>query len=57
MKEVRLAYPLDLIERIGGYLVTRPYAEVASLIAGLQQGVKVDVEIPDGPGPAPAEAR
>lgn len=44
MTENHLAYPTDLIERIGIYLVSRPYAEVHQLIAGLQtQGTPVNI--------------
>lgn len=46
MKETRLAYPLDLIQRIGDYLIQRPYGEVAHLIDGLKsQGVQVETEL------------
>lgn len=46
MKQPRLAYPEDLVQAIGQYLVTRPYSEVAQLIQGMQTtGLKVEVEI------------
>lgn len=46
MKPSHFAYPIDLIERIGAYLMTRPYQEVHQLIAGLQQQAN-PVEIKD----------
>jgi hypothetical protein len=51
MKEIRFAYPLDLVERIANYLATKPYAEVVQLLEGLRAGVRVEVDIsgPDEP--------
>lgn len=46
MTEQRLAYPIDLIERIGQYLSTKPFQEVFKLIHDLQtQGVKVETNL------------
>lgn len=45
-KEIRLAYPQDLIQKLGDYLISRPYAEVAHLVPRLQlEGVQVEIDI------------
>ena len=36
IKEIRIAYSEDVINRIANYLASRPYMEVHALIADLQ---------------------
>ena len=45
VKEIRLAYPQDLIQTIHNYLTTKPHNEVEGLIYGLRHlGVQVEVQ-------------
>ena len=39
----KLTLSNELVQAIGDYLITRPYKEVAMLIAGLQQEVQASV--------------
>lgn len=43
MTEIRMAYPIDIVNKIASYLATRPFGEVHVLIHDLQtKGIKVD---------------